>query len=194
MVASTCKTLLDAGITVSGLHQIDPLGSGGSNPITVYCDMTGAGGGWTLIRNVSANADIGTNNSVEGMPQPNVTDTHLSPTSMRAIAALSRQVQIRTAGQPDDSIVSNLDSDPIVNLRAGNPMVPGRPNCDSSAVGYFTGNALGHTGLQWSCCPEVGNYPNGVFHACNFADGLTWIATNHGWTYFGGGGMEVYFR
>ena len=46
--ATTCASILAADSTAkSGVYTITPAGS--STPISVYCDMTTGGGGWTLI-------------------------------------------------------------------------------------------------------------------------------------------------
>jgi hypothetical protein len=43
--ASSCLDLLNQGVNVDGIYTIDVAGS----PMTVFCDMTRFGGGWTQI-------------------------------------------------------------------------------------------------------------------------------------------------
>jgi LruC domain-containing protein len=51
-----CKDLFARGNTTSGVYLVDPDGAGGLTAFEVYCDMSLAGGGWTLISNRRANA------------------------------------------------------------------------------------------------------------------------------------------
>lgn len=48
--AASCNTLHAANPALpSGMYTIDPDGSGGDAPLSVTCDMTVEGGGWTII-------------------------------------------------------------------------------------------------------------------------------------------------
>lgn len=49
-IYSSCKALLAAQPTTqSGVYDVDPDGAGGADPFPVYCDMSTANGGWTLV-------------------------------------------------------------------------------------------------------------------------------------------------
>jgi hypothetical protein len=76
--STTCKTLHDGGANTDGLYTIYPSGSSPFTGVTVYCDMTTDGGGWTLVL---AYAHIGGQNNplVLGVPQnPTTNYSHMS--------------------------------------------------------------------------------------------------------------------
>ena len=55
---SSCLHILDEGASQGdGNYWIDPDGPGGNPPFEAYCDMTTAGGGWTMIAN-NDNTDL----------------------------------------------------------------------------------------------------------------------------------------
>jgi len=47
-VGASCKALRDAGVTTSGLYQLDPNGGGAGDAFWAWCDMETDGGGWTM--------------------------------------------------------------------------------------------------------------------------------------------------
>lgn len=66
----SCAEALSRGITTNGVVMVDPTGSGTTFP--VYCDMTTAGGGWTLVWSYAfTNYGNFTNSSNAITPRPN---------------------------------------------------------------------------------------------------------------------------
>ena len=48
---ASCKAYLEAGYLESGLYMLDVDGPGAGSPASALCDMSSAGGGWTIIVN-----------------------------------------------------------------------------------------------------------------------------------------------
>jgi hypothetical protein len=78
-----------------GTYTIDPDGSGGSSPFSIYCDMTQDGGGWALVaRMTTADGQAHWDTAAVSLPntgiQPNVATTQkFADSTINAIQAVS---------------------------------------------------------------------------------------------------------
>ena len=172
VVAQSCGALVGA---TTGIQQIDPDLDGPIPPFDAHCDMDFDGGGWTLIL---ATADgMGPTDGTEGVVLPG-SNTHMPTATMLALAMVSSQVHLRSAGQAATrSATSPPDSLPIVNLRLGKMLE--RTAAAYSDAHWVMGSALSHANMtrinmsQQCADAEAADrdYPD-VYHACNNENGL----------------------
>jgi hypothetical protein len=48
-LSTSCLALRNSGVVVSGTYSVDPDGVGPVSPVSLFCDMTTDGGGWTRV-------------------------------------------------------------------------------------------------------------------------------------------------
>ncbi len=158
----TCAEVLAArSSATSGLYPLDVDGAGALAPFTAYCDMDYAGGGWTLFLNHRDNVLMCEGESTPGSRR------YLPRAAAQALAALARQVHIRTAGRASDrSITSVPDALAIQNLRLGRVLNDGQGGTSMNVLdvwrpnGEITANNLTFDVLApYSASDPLLNYP-----------------------------------
>jgi len=99
---TSCKALLESNAsTPSGVYTVDPDGDGPGAPFSVFCDMTTAGGGWTVVEKSPYGDPIGTalfKNAPANESSPGLTRHRLSLTRMGALQAISTSMRIDCRG------------------------------------------------------------------------------------------------
>lgn len=184
--------------SVDGTYTIDLDGPGGAPPSTVYCDMTfddgSAAGGWTLIESIQV-PNGPTKGLTEGAPLPG-TSIYMRVAEVKALAAISTQVHIRTPGlATTQSVTSIPNAAPILHLRAGVMVDVGVDTIPEHAL--WTGPYADASHLDFSCANANAAWPN-VYQACG-TDGMHIWLQHARWNWSGGNAslntaFEIYTR
>lgn len=171
----------------SGTYRIDTDGAGPNAPITVECDMSHDGGGWTLVMATRGTGPI----FLSGPNSSTTTPSALSLNDAVALANISQQVHIRTAGVPSDSVTTRPGTTPIQNLRIGRMLYTSV--AQARVATDFFGARLAEVGV--GCQQANVGYPS-IYHACDNAAGLHLITDTSKWAVFLGPSdpLEVWVR
>ena len=171
----SCAAVLASNpAAASGAYTIDPDGVAGPvAPFTAWCDMTGQGGGWTLVYAARTGGAGGAlSASAEVTP---ASGRYVPTATMRALANVSAQFHMRTAGRVDDrSATSVCNALPIVNLRLGVNPQTGTQSLTTSVTGFATiwttFGTITRTNFTYGGCGDNQAWPT-LYWACNNGGG-----------------------
>lgn len=157
-----------SGAIGDGLYRIQIPETGLSQ--VVYCDMSSDSGGWTLI---AAGGSACTNFVLKSDSQP-LYPSHaqygsncgyLNRTVVRNVAQVSTDVRLRSSGN-NPSQINSTGIKPINSLRLNTNW-----HYDNAHLQFSSGFSW-----SWSCAVNAGGWPD-MFHACNNANGVHWLAS-----------------
>lgn len=179
---TTCqlpKSCLDLHTEVpsstTGAYLLDADGTGVLPSRRYVCDMDFDGGGWTLILASNAKTALAEGTATQG------TASYAPVAEVKAIAAASTHVHIRTAGDPTNNSITSASDAAITNLRAGNS--PGQGMKNVAAATNWSGPLATDGRLKYSC-DKTGNdakYPN-IYWACGLSNGLHLCSAGSTWS------------
>jgi cysteine-rich repeat protein len=120
LIASSCSQLhASVPTATTGTYIIDVDGDGDLPAVPVHCDMDFDGGGWTRVLLTD------TTLAIAALPEDDTSGAgRLSTAYVAALARLSAQIHIRTAGDEDRSATSVPGALPIQRLRAAASLSP----------------------------------------------------------------------
>ncbi|AKU99530.1 hypothetical protein AKJ09_06194 [Labilithrix luteola] len=200
---ASCNALLtDFPGTASGTYLVDPDGNGTVTPLVAQCDMTyddghGHVGGWTLLMSTNGMGPVALS-SVPALASGG--QGYLAIDVVKAIAAVSSQIHVRSTGQAaTKSVTSTPNSTPITNLRQG--VVVNYDITGNDQVGLWTGPLADANHLLFNADANAAigaqRWPGVYWDWGGF--GFHLIDTHSSWTYNntatgGNEPMEVYVR
>jgi len=157
-VQPSCAALLEAGKTEDGIYLVDPDGEGGIDPLSVACDMTRDGGGWTRVfyHDIAGGYWAGSSDALERSKD--------DPTALR-YSILSSLEAFRS---PDGTLEMRIDWPDTAC--AGRNIWRQTSNPANAPVAGYQPVSVDYTDFSW------GGLELNSFNASSFIDGSVGIA------------------